>query len=73
MGTSWCAATMMVRRYLDRNDIAFEYHDLEIELDLHKTLSWLLGGEARHPSVFLAGTLFVEPTLEELGAAIPSV
>lgn len=73
VGTSWCAATMMVRRYLERNEVAFEYHDLEHDTEIEKTLRWLLGGVARHPCVFLSGTLFVEPTLEELAAAIPSV
>ncbi len=72
VGTSWCAATMMVRRYLERNGVRFAYYDLENSPDIESTLSWLLGGEARHPCVFLSGTLFVEPTLEELAPAIPS-
>lgn len=72
VGTSWCAATMMVRRYLERNGVNFTYHDLEDAPEIESTLSWLLGGEARHPCVFISGILFIEPTLEELAPAIPS-
>ncbi len=65
-GTRWCAATQMVRRYLDRLGIPYRYVDLEADPVAAARLRWLSGGSLRHPTVAIGGELLVQPTLEEL-------
>lgn len=65
-GTSWCAASQLVRRYLDRMGIPYRYVDLELAPDAAAQLRWMTGGYVSHPTVTVAGEVLVEPTLGEL-------
>ena len=69
-GTSWCAQSQMVRRYLDRLGVPYEYVDLEGNPRAAARLAWLTGGSARHPTVYIGGELLVEPSLGELDWAL---
>lgn len=69
-GMRWCAATQMVRRYLDRLGIPYRYVDLEADPVAAARLRWLSGGSLRHPTVAIGGELLVQPTLEELQWAL---
>ena len=69
-GTSWCAATQLVRRYLDRMGVPYEYVDLEIHPKAAERLRWLTGGYASHPTVSIGGQVLIEPTTAELSWAL---
>ncbi len=69
-GTRWCAASQMVRRYLDRMGIPYRYVDLEADPQAAARLAWLAGGAVKHPTVYVGGELLVEPTLGELQRAL---
>ncbi len=69
-GTSWCAASQMVRRHLDRLGIPYRYVDLEYDPSAASQVAWLTGGYVSHPTVTVAGEVLVEPTLNELEWAL---
>ncbi len=69
-GTSWCAQSQLVRRYLDRLGIPYTYVDLEANPGAAARLAWLTGGSASHPTVSVGGELLVEPTIDELEWAL---
>ena len=46
-GTRWCAATQLVRRYLDRLGVPYEYVDLDVHPEAAVQLRWWTGGYAR--------------------------
>lgn len=69
-GTRWCAASQMVRRYLDRMGIPYRYVDLEHSPGAAERVAWLTGGYVSHPTVSVAGEVLVEPTLDELDRAL---
>jgi mycoredoxin len=69
-GTRWCAATQMVRRYLERRRLPYTYVDLERDGDAARQLRWWTGGYASHPTVYVGGEVLVEPTLQELEWAL---
>src|SRR5215211_9232048 len=65
-GTSWCAASQMVRRYLDRLGIPYEFLDMEYDPAAARRVQWWTGGKFSHPTVQIGGQVLVEPTLDEL-------
>ncbi len=69
-GTSWCAATQMVRRYLDRMGIPYVYHDIERDPAAANRVRWWTGGYLSHPTVAIGGDILVEPSIEELESAL---
>ncbi len=69
-GTRWCAATQMVRRYLERVGLPYRYVDLDMDPRAARQLRWWTGGTVSHPTVYLNGEVLVEPTLRELDWAI---
>lgn len=65
-GTSWCAASQMVRRYLDRLGIPYVYRDMEYDPAAARQVEWWTGGWFAHPTIQIGGQILVEPSLEEL-------
>lgn len=65
-GTNWCAATQMVRRYLDRLGIPYTYRNMESDLAAARQVRWWTGGSLSHPTVQVGGQILVEPSLDEL-------
>lgn len=65
-GTSWCAASQMVRRYLDRLGIPYIYRDMEYDRAAARQVQWWTGGSFSHPTVQIGGQILVEPSLNEL-------
>lgn len=65
-GTNWCAATQMVRRYLDRLGVPYDYRDMESDLAAARQVKWWTGGSLSHPTVQIGGQVLVEPSLDEL-------
>jgi mycoredoxin len=56
----------MVRRYLDRLGIPYEYVDLDLHPEVESRLSWMTGGRMRTPIVDLGGQVLVQPTIRDL-------
>jgi mycoredoxin len=69
-GTAWCAATQMLRRYLQRRGIPYRYVDLEEDPRAEARVRWWTGGAAKHPTVSIDGGVLVEPTLDEVEWAL---
>ncbi len=69
-GTRWCAATQMVRRYLERMRLPYRYVDLETDPQAARQLRWWTGGYVSHPTVYIGGEVLVEPTMGELQWAL---
>jgi mycoredoxin len=69
-GTAWCAATQLIRRHLERLGIPYRYVDLERDPVAAARLRWWNGGRVSHPTVTVGGVILVEPTLDELDAAL---
>lgn len=69
-GTGWCAATQMVRRYLDRMGIAYIYRDMERDAAATAQVRWWTGGYSSHPTVQVGGQILVEPSMAELRWAL---
>ncbi len=65
-GTSWCAMSQRVRRYLDRHGIPYSYRDMEYDPDAAHRVQWWTGGSLSHPTVQVGGQVLVEPTIDEL-------
>ncbi len=69
-GTRWCAATQMVRRYLDRMGVRYEFADMDRDAEAESQVRWWTGGYASHPTVYIDGEVLVEPTMGELENAL---
>jgi mycoredoxin len=69
-GRRWCAITQMVRRYLDRLGLPYEYIDLDQNPGAESQLQWLTGGRVHSPVVYLGGELLVQPSISELEWAL---
>lgn len=69
-GTSWCAATQGVRRYLDRCSVPYEFRDLEKDAAAERQVRWWTGGDASHPTIQVGGDILVEPSTTELHRAL---
>ncbi|HEY0279016.1 MAG TPA: glutaredoxin family protein [Solirubrobacterales bacterium] len=69
-GRRWCGISQMVRRYLDRAAIPYEYVDLERHPEQERRLSWVTGGRVHTPVVYVGGEVLVQPTIGELRWAL---
>lgn len=72
-GTGWCAASQMVRRYLDRLGVPYVYRDMEYDLSAAQQVRRWTGGSLSHPTVQVGGQILVEPSLDELDWALSRV
>ena len=69
-GTSWCAQSQKVRRYLDRLGIPYKFRDMDYDTDATRRVQWWTGGYASHPTIQVGGQVLVEPSLNELDWAL---
>jgi len=65
-GRRWCAISQMVRRYLDRIGLPYEYVDLDLHPEAEARLRWLTGGRVHSPVVYVGGDVLVQPSVFEL-------
>ena len=72
-GTNWCAASQMVRRFLDRLGLPYLYRDMEHDLEAARRVQWWTGGAFSHPTLQIGGQILVEPSLNELDQALRRV
>ena len=69
-GRPWCGISQMIRRYLDRIGVPYDYVDLDQNPDVERRLSWMTGGRVRSPTIRLGDRLMVQPTTQELAQAL---
>jgi mycoredoxin len=71
-GTTWCAQTQMVRRFLDRSGIPYSFRDMDSDSAAAEQVRWWTGGYASHPTVQVSGEVLVEPSIAELQEELAS-
>ena len=69
-GTRWCGATQFVRRYLDRNNVAHTFRDIDRDSEAADQVRWWTGGNLSHPTVKIASDILVEPLSNEIQSAL---
>ena len=69
-GRRWCGISQMIRRYLDRLGVPYEYVDMEQHPEAEQQLAWLTGGRVRSPTIALDDQLLVQPSTQELARAL---
>ena len=69
-GRRWCGVSQMVRRYLDRLGVPYEYVDMDSNPAVEQQLSWLTGGRVRSPTIRIGDQLLVQPSTQELARAL---
>jgi mycoredoxin len=69
-GRRWCGISQMIRRYLDRLGVPYEYVDMDQNPAVERQLSWLTGGRVRSPTIRLGDQLLVQPSTHELSRAL---
>lgn len=70
-GTGWCPDVARSRALLDRRGITYDYVDVDADRAAAKRVYRLQRGTRRVPTIVLAdGTVLVEPTDDELAAAL---
>ncbi len=69
-GTRWCAATQMVRRYLDRLGIPYVFRDMDTDPLATEQVEWWTGGYASHPTLQIGGDILIEPTTPEVNISL---
>ena len=69
-GRRWCGISQMIRRYLDRAGIPYEYVDLDQDSRAEEQLQWITGGRPRTPMVRLGDEWLVQPSVQQLSRAL---
>ena len=69
-GRPGCAISQMIRRWLDRHGIPYQYVDVDRNPQARSQLEWRTGGRVRSPTVVVGSDVLVQPTIEELQWAI---
>ena len=65
-GRPGCAISQIVRRWLGRRGIPYQYVDVERNPEARRRLEWLTGGRVRSPTVVIGNDVLVQPTIQEL-------
>jgi mycoredoxin len=69
-GRRWCGISQMIRRYLDRLGVPYQYVDMDQHPEAEQQLAWLTGGRVRSPTIALGDQLLVQPSTQELARAL---
>ena len=69
-GTEWCAATQMVRRYLESKGILYQFRDMDQDPSAENQVRWWTGGDSSHPTLQVGGEILIEPTNSDLQLAL---
>ena len=66
-GTSWCGDCHRAKRFFDRNDIDYEWVDIDLDGEAANCVSEINKGNRSVPTiVFEDGSILVEPSNAEL-------
>jgi glutaredoxin len=69
-GANWCHDTVRTREQLDRLGVVYEYINVEKDAAANKHITDLNRGKRKTPTVELGGKVLIEPTNEEMEAAL---
>ena len=66
-GTNWCYDSRRARQTMEQNNIAFEYFDIDVDMDARKYVESVNRGFRSVPTiVFPDGSILTEPSMSEL-------
>ncbi len=72
-GTTWCIDTKRARDYLDKNQISYEWIDIDKDEEAANFVKTVNKGFRSVPTIIFAdGTMLVEPSVTELGMKLSS-
>ena len=70
-GTTWCGATRRSKRILEENQIAFQWIDIDQDMEARKRVEEINHGYRSVPTIiFPDGSILVEPSDSELKAKL---
>jgi mycoredoxin len=65
-GTGWCGATQIVRRFLDRVGVSYDYRDIDTDEKAAGQVRGWASGNTSHPTVQIGDQILIEPSVSEL-------
>jgi mycoredoxin len=66
-GTNWCYGSRQARKLLDSTGIAYEYIDIDLDMEARSYVEQVNNGYRSVPTmVFPDGSILVEPSTSEL-------
>ncbi|MBI4926841.1 MAG: mycoredoxin [Anaerolineae bacterium] len=70
-GTTWCGDTRRARRVLDDNQIAYQWIDIDQDMEARKFVEKVNNGYRSVPTIiFPDGSMLVEPSAMDLKAKL---
>jgi glutaredoxin len=71
-GANWCHDTVRTREQLDRLGVVYEYINVDKDAAAKQWITQQNNGKQKTPTVDLGGKILIEPTNEEMEAALRS-
>ena len=71
--TTWCGVCVHTKRYLRSKRVAFEEIDIEAHPEFGDQIEKLTGGFRVVPTLQVDGTMLVNPSRQEIDAALASL
>lgn len=71
-GANWCEDTARTREQLDQLGVTYEYINVDKDAAANEHITELNNGKRKTPTVDLGGKILIEPTNEEMEAALRS-
>ena len=65
-GTDWCRLTFVVREYLTRSRVEYDYYNIDDDANAHDFVVSMNDGRRRFPMVVIEERVLTNPTLAEL-------
>jgi glutaredoxin len=69
-GADWCPLTARAIEYLERKGIAFDYINIEKDKEAARWVRTQNNGKERKPTIRIGDRVLIEPTNQELDAAL---
>jgi len=65
-GTDWCRLTFVVREYLNRSRVEYDYYNIDDDANAHDFVVSMNDGRRRFPMVVVEERVLTNPTLTEI-------
>lgn len=65
-GTDWCRLTFVVREFLTRSRVEYDYYNIDRDSDAHDFVISMNDGRRRFPMVVFQERILTNPTLADL-------
>jgi glutaredoxin len=69
-GAEWCEDTQRTRQHLDNLKIPYDYINIDHDKAAEKWITEQNNGKRKTPTIDLNGKILIEPTNEEVDAAL---